>query len=295
MMLAAMVMLLAVGFGTMALSASAEIPRKEAGLQSYPVGDAETIYKGALVCLDTPGYLVPAADTAGLRFAGVAYEKIDNSAGADGAKSCRVYTEGTFKITATSITQAMVGAIMYVASDAAFDDASTNFIPCGVLVEYVSTTSGWIQIDRAVEGAAVGSDSLDSRHYIADSIDKEHIGSDIYTIEHITFTSDGAFDNTTIKLARVWSDCTVIRITYFTSQALGTSLGLDVLDGGAAGSGTDVIDSCSDDLSGLDSNDLSTPYALSAGDYICVKADNIAASTIVTIDIQLKVPVGSAT
>jgi len=127
-------------------------------------------------------------------------------------------------------------------------------------------------------------------------VDKADLAAEVYTIEHITLAgSTNDFDNQTVKVAQLWSAGTVIRVTYFTSAIIGTGLGIDILDGGAAGAGTDVIDSCSDNLSGLDTNTLTTPHALSAGDYICVKFDDVSAAVDFTIDIQVKVPVAAAT
>lgn len=148
--------------------------------------------------------------------------------------------------------------------------------------------------DGSIDLAHMSANSVDSSQYVDASIDKAHLATEIYTIEHITFSGEG-LDNQTIKLARMWSAGTVVRITYFTDQALGTNLGIDVLDGGTDGAGTTVIDSCSDNLNGLDSNDLTTPLALSAGDYICVKVDDITNSTFISVDIQVKVPCGAAT
>ncbi len=143
-------MMILTAFGIpMALSADASVARKESGLQSFPVAASTIIYKGAHVCLNTSGYLVAAADTAGLRYVGVAYEQGDNSASlVDGAISIRVHTEQVFQCTFTSITQAMVGRVMYVVDDATLDDTSTNKIAAGVLVEYTSSTSGWVDIGQ---------------------------------------------------------------------------------------------------------------------------------------------------
>lgn len=142
-----MVMAMLMAFGIpMALSADAQIPRKEGGLQSFPVEAATQIYKGAQVCLNAAGYLVAAADTAGLRFVGIAYENVLGTT--QGALNCRVHTEGVFKLPATSITQAMVGQFMYAADDATMDETSTNRICVGRLVEYVSTTLGWVDIGQ---------------------------------------------------------------------------------------------------------------------------------------------------
>jgi hypothetical protein len=143
-----------------ALSADRETTRKEAGFKAYPVAATTTIYKGSLVCLNSSGYAIPAADTAGLRFIGVASEKVVNASG-NGAANINVYTEGLFKFVATSISQAMVGDPMYAADDQTFDDTSTNLVQCGVLDEYVSATSGWINIGSAVKGKVVASQIAD--------------------------------------------------------------------------------------------------------------------------------------
>ena len=136
------------------LAADRETARKEGGLKSYPCG-VDIIYKGGMVGIGADGYAVAmpvAASAVGLRFAGVAYEKIDNSAGSAGDEKVRVYTEGLFLFTATSITQVMVGEMMYMVDDNIFDDVpGTYSIEVGILVDYVSATSGWIDIGPAVE------------------------------------------------------------------------------------------------------------------------------------------------
>ena len=138
-----------------ALAADRQTTEKSASLKSYPVA-AVVIYKGAMVCLNAAGYLTPAANTAGLSpVVGVADEKVDNSTGAAGAKNCRVLSGKAFKFAATSITQAMLGSMMYVVDDQTIDDTTTNGIPAGLLIEYVSVTEGWVLIepDTAVSKA----------------------------------------------------------------------------------------------------------------------------------------------
>lgn len=137
------------------LSADIETPRKESGLKSLLMG-TDIIYKGGLVTLTAAGLAVAGQATAGYKFAGVAFEGIDDSGGA-GTKWCRVYTDGVFKFVASSITQAMVGEMMYLQDDQTIDDvpASGAAIPVGILVEYVSTTLGWIDIGPALAVPAV--------------------------------------------------------------------------------------------------------------------------------------------
>lgn len=114
----------------------------------FPVAASSKVYAGSLVCVNSSGYAVPAADSAGFKFIGVAMQQVDNSSGANGARSVRVRRTGTFEFDAASITQAMVGDPMYAVDDHSFDDAAgpTNDIKVGVLVKYESATKGWIDI-----------------------------------------------------------------------------------------------------------------------------------------------------
>lgn len=132
------------------LTDNRETDRKDGVLLAIPVKGATKIYKGAQVAIDANGFLVPASDTADLRAGLVAYEKVDNSTGADGDVKCRVYRRGIFLFDATSITLAMVGDMMYVVDDQTFDEAKgTNAIMAGRLVDFVSATKGWIDIEEA--------------------------------------------------------------------------------------------------------------------------------------------------
>ena len=132
----------------MAPSSNRLTKEREPGITSYPVYQSTTIYEGSMVALNSSGYLVPAADAAGNKVVGKADEMVDNASGASGAKYCRVKSGRQFLFAATSITQAMVGKAMYVVDDETFDDVGgTNYIKAGKLTEYVSATSGWIQID----------------------------------------------------------------------------------------------------------------------------------------------------
>jgi len=130
-----------------ALTRDRATPYREGIEIEYPVAANTKIYAGSLVCISAAGYAVPAADTSGYRFAGVALEQVDNS---DGGKNVRVRRAGVFEFDAVSITQDMVGAAMYAADDHTFDDAAgpTNDIKVGLLVKYVSATKGWIDIAR---------------------------------------------------------------------------------------------------------------------------------------------------
>ena len=133
-----------------ALTRDRATPYREGIEVEYPVAANTKIYAGSLVCVSATGYAVPAADTSGYRFAGVAMEQVDNSDGSDGGKTVRLRRAGVFEFDAASISQDMVGAAMYAVDDHTFDDADgpTNDIKVGLLVKYVSATKGWIDIAR---------------------------------------------------------------------------------------------------------------------------------------------------
>jgi hypothetical protein len=131
----------------MALSKNAELTYKETELKAYPIADNVHIYKGALVCVNSSGYAVPGADTAGYRFVGVAHAECDNTLTGHAAGLKDVLVDNKrFQLPATSISLAMTGQMMYLVDDATVDDIAgvTNKIAVGELDEYVSATSGWV-------------------------------------------------------------------------------------------------------------------------------------------------------
>ena len=133
-----------------ALTRDRATPYREGVEVEYLVAANTKIYAGSLVCVNAAGYAVPAADTSGYRFAGVALEQVDNSSGSAGGNNVKLRRAGVFEFDAGSISQDMVGAAMYAVDDHTFDDAAgpTNDIKVGLLVKYVSATIGWIDIAR---------------------------------------------------------------------------------------------------------------------------------------------------
>ncbi len=114
----------------------------------FPVAAATKIYAGSMVCVNASGYAVPAADTSGYLFAGVAMEQADNSTGGNGAMVVRLRRTGVFEFDAASLSQASVGDPMYATDDQTFAGTTTNHVKVGVLAKYVSATKGWIDITR---------------------------------------------------------------------------------------------------------------------------------------------------
>jgi hypothetical protein len=133
-----------------ALTKDRATPYREGVELDFPVAANSKIYSGSMVCADTDGYVVPASDTPGLKFLGVALEQVDNTEGADGAKIVRLRRTGVFEFDAASITQAMLGSTMYIKDDHTMDDAAgcTYDVRVGILVKMVSETRGWVDISR---------------------------------------------------------------------------------------------------------------------------------------------------
>jgi hypothetical protein len=113
-----------------------------------PVAAAAVIYKGALVALNANGFAAPAGDTASFLVAGIAREKVDNSAGANGDKSVVCEYGRHYLFTAVSIAQAMLGDPMYVVDDDTIDDAAgtTNDVFVGRLTKFESASAGYVYV-----------------------------------------------------------------------------------------------------------------------------------------------------
>jgi len=138
-----------------ALATNKDTQYKEGAMLSFPVEDNVHIYKGALVCTNGAGYLTPGAATSGNVLAGVAFEECDNTltGHTQGGKTCRVLRHGVVLVGATSITQAMLGEMMYIVDDQTVDETAVTEINAGILVEYVSATAGWIDIEPAISAS----------------------------------------------------------------------------------------------------------------------------------------------
>lgn len=137
-----------------ALAKDRPVSKKGSGqLQGHPVAASTKIYGGALVGLNSGGYAVAAADASAVKLAGVATAQVDNTSGGNGDLTVVVESGMAVLYNATSITLAMVGRPMFVVDDNTFDDTpGTNSIFAGVLMEYVSSTSGYLWIPRGMPG-----------------------------------------------------------------------------------------------------------------------------------------------
>ena len=121
-------------------------------LLSIPVAAATRIFAGSLVCSDADGYAVPAADTAGLVFEGVATAQADNRTGEAGDLSVVVRRRGRYRLDcASGLDQSALSAKVYAYDDhtvAAADDV-TNDVLVGVIDKVEGAGDCWVSIDEA--------------------------------------------------------------------------------------------------------------------------------------------------
>ena len=145
----ALLLLPAVAHAT-ALSANKPMKsRNVTATKTYDMTASATIYAGSMVCLVAAGTAEACAATAGnSQVLGVAVAKVVDDSTFTGKVTVE---EGEFLVAATSIAATDEGHVLYVVDDATVDETATTRIPAGVLVEYVSTTSGYVRMGPAVK------------------------------------------------------------------------------------------------------------------------------------------------
>lgn len=140
-----------------ALSADYEDNRQDGDKIYYDIYAAETIYKGALTVVQSPGdgFLRAGTDDALRVFAGVAVEKSAAVAGeSSGDRGIRVYRRGVFQIPCVAATQGWVGREMFLSDDNTIGlrQQVTNGVVVGVCVAYISATK--VKLDICCPGLA---------------------------------------------------------------------------------------------------------------------------------------------
>lgn len=137
------------------LNANRYDERFAAGWQlPFPVAAKTTIYKGALVCLNSSGYLVPAADTEGLRFIGVARDGADNFSGLDGDREVVVVTQGSNVFTKSMAKQSDVGRDALCLDDETVALSTDNEVYAGLIVGLVDSGHVRVRFDAGDCGRA---------------------------------------------------------------------------------------------------------------------------------------------
>ncbi len=127
-----------------ALTKDRNTPKRAGYQKSIPVAEGVKIFAGSQVCTNAAGYAVPGANVAGYKFAGIAQEYIDNSAGLDGELSIVVEQPVIVSLGAANITQADIGKPVFISDDQTVALSTTNSIACGVIREVISATAVWV-------------------------------------------------------------------------------------------------------------------------------------------------------
>lgn len=134
-----------------ALTANLERAEQVGRELEYPVA-VDIIYRGALLKQNAAGFVAPCAAEAGAVFAGIAYEKCDNSGGSAGDKTCRVIRKGVFPMAGAGFTQADVGSKVYASDDQTVSTVQgANEQEVGTIVKFDSATQVRVAIDHAAD------------------------------------------------------------------------------------------------------------------------------------------------
>jgi len=135
----------------MAALTADRFPFKQRSTGRTFVGDVKAgvvIFLNALVAVDANGWTVPASDTAGLVVTGVALESVDNTLGANGARTVEIVT-GVFKFNnaGNAIVQASKHRPCMVADDNSVTTAAVaaNDIKAGT-VDAIDSDGVWVRV-----------------------------------------------------------------------------------------------------------------------------------------------------
>lgn len=104
----------------MTLAADRNTPHKDGDLIGVPVAANAKIYAGGIVVANATGYGTKGATATGLTYLGRAEEFVDNTGGADGAKTILVRRGKAFKwknSAGDAVTQAELGKTCYIEDD----------------------------------------------------------------------------------------------------------------------------------------------------------------------------------
>lgn len=133
----------------MALTVDRNTPEREGSLVHHPVAAAKKIFAGSLVVLNATGYAEPGSIATTLTAVGRAEAQVDNSAGANAAKTIEV-RRGIFRFAnapGDAVTRTEIGKSCYVVDDysvAKTDGTSTRSV-AGKVID-VDSDGVWVEI-----------------------------------------------------------------------------------------------------------------------------------------------------
>ena len=134
----------------MALTADRNTPHRDGEIIVVPVAANVKIFAGAIVAANATGYATKGATATTLTYLGRADEYVDNTGGADGAKTIQVRRGKAFKwknSAGDAVTQAELGKTCYIVDDETVSksNAGGNIqSPCGKVVG-IDSDGVWVQ------------------------------------------------------------------------------------------------------------------------------------------------------
>lgn len=138
---------------------------KDGELLAVKVAESTKIEAGKMVGVNSSGYAVEGADTAGIRILGVADETVDNSSGSNGDETVRIRKGKVFKFdnsATNAVDVADAGSLVFVEDDETVaDSAGTNGVVAGRCIEVVSD-GVWVEIPANPQVAAQAASTAES-------------------------------------------------------------------------------------------------------------------------------------
>lgn len=128
------------------LTSDRKSERKQGAVFGLPVAAGARIYAGAMVSVDSSGYIVPASDSSSEIFIGVAKYEADNSSGANGDVTCEGYLKGVFQMNASGLTQADLVKEAFIVDD--------NTIGLGIIAQPANITGVTVHRLATSEGGS---------------------------------------------------------------------------------------------------------------------------------------------
>ena len=125
-------------------------PEHDGGrIVSAVLASGQTVYANTIGYIGFDGLLYNATSSIKGKMAVIVAESKSTT---NGDSVCLVYTTGRFIFPATSLTQIMVGDVMYVVDNFTFDNVrNANSVGLGRLVKYTSATEGEIELGEGVD------------------------------------------------------------------------------------------------------------------------------------------------
>lgn len=133
----------------MSLTADRNTPWKDTDAVPVPVAANAKIYAGSLVVANATGYAAPGSTATTLTYLGRAEQFVDNTGGADGAKTVIVRRNKAFQWKnsgADPVTQAELGKVVYIVDDETVAKTNgTNTRSAAGKVIQIDADGVWVQ------------------------------------------------------------------------------------------------------------------------------------------------------